>query len=141
MLNETQAENRRSRPLSSEAAEASSLLPEWNRTAADFPRDRCIHQLLEDQCKRTPDAIAVQFEGQSLTFAELHARANQLAHALRRRGVKPEVLVGVCIERSLDMVVALLAILKAGGAYVPLDPAYPADRIKYVLDDARSRSS
>jgi amino acid adenylation domain-containing protein len=134
MLNETQPEKA---STFSEAAEASSLLPEWNRTAADFPRDRCIHQLLEDQCKRTPDAIAVQFENQSLTFAELHARANQLAHALRRRGVKPEVLVGVCIERSLDMVVALLAILKAGGAYVPLDPAYPADRIKYVLDDAR----
>jgi amino acid adenylation domain-containing protein len=137
MLNGTQDEKPAGQTTFTEAAESSNLLPEWNRTYADFPRDCCIHQLLEEQCKRTPDAIAVQFEGDSLTFAELHTRANQLAQALRRRGVKPEVLVGVCIERCLDMVIALLAILKAGGAYVPLDPGYPADRIKYVLDDAR----
>jgi amino acid adenylation domain-containing protein len=108
----------------------------WNDTAADYPRQQCVHQQLETQAQQTPNAIAVEFEGRSLTYAELDARTNQLAHLLRKHGVRREVLVGVCLERSLEMVVALVGILKAGGAYVPLDPAYPADRIRYVLEDA-----
>ncbi len=107
-----------------------------DQNAADFPRDRCIHQLLEEQASRTPDTVAVVFEGASLTYSELDARANQLAATLRRNGVRPEILVGLCVERSIEMVVALLGILKAGGAYVPIDPSYPAERIKYMLEDS-----
>ncbi|RPI88778.1 MAG: amino acid adenylation domain-containing protein, partial [Chloroflexi bacterium] len=92
--------------------------------------------LFEEQAERTPDAIAVVFEDQQLTYAQLNARANQLAHYLRKQGVGPEVLVGICMERSLEMIVGLLGILKAGGAYVPLDPAYPADRLMYMLADS-----
>jgi amino acid adenylation domain-containing protein len=113
-----------------------SELPE-HHVWADHARKRCVHQLLEAQAQQTPQATAVEFEGRSLSYGELDLRANQLAHLLRKRGVEREVLVGLCVERSLEMVVALLGILKAGGAYVPLDPAYPRDRIKYVLDDAR----
>ncbi|MBZ5723309.1 MAG: amino acid adenylation domain-containing protein [Acidobacteriia bacterium] len=112
---------------------------EWNQTAADYPRQQCVHQMLEAQAQLTPNATAVEFEGRSLSYAELDARSNQLAHLLRKRGVRREVLVGVCLERSLEMVVALLGILKAGGAYVPLDPAYPGERIKYVLEDAHAK--
>src|SRR2546427_461057 len=122
-------------PLGSD--ERQKLLVKWNRTQADYPRELCIHQLVEAQTQQEPQATAVEFEGRSLSYAELDSRANQLADLLRKRGVKREVLVGLCVERSLEMVVALLGILKAGGAYVPLDPAYPRDRIKYVLDDAR----
>jgi amino acid adenylation domain-containing protein len=112
------------------------LPAEWNRTETDYPRQQCLHHLLEEQAQQTPNATAVEFEGRSLSYAELEARANQLAHLLRKHGVRRDVLVGVCLERSLEMVVALLGILKAGGAYVPLDPAYPSERIKYVLEDA-----
>ncbi len=110
----------------------------WGRrqTRADYPRDLCVHQILQDQARRSPSAIAIEFEARKLTYAELDARSNQLAHFLRKRGVRAERLAGVCLERSIEMVVALLGILKAGGAYVPLDPAYPSDRLKYVLDDA-----
>ncbi|PYX07512.1 MAG: amino acid adenylation protein [Acidobacteria bacterium] len=118
------------------AAQEHGLPVEWNSTATDYPHDFCVHHLLEAQVQRTPTATAVEFEGRSLSYAELDARANQLGNLLRKRGVEREVLVGVCIERSLEMVVALLGILKAGGAYVPLDPAYPSERIKYVLEDA-----
>ena len=117
--------------------EKRKILVEFNHTQAEYPRDLCVHQLLQDQARRTHEAIAMEFQGRSLTYAELDARSNQLAHFLRHRGVREEQLVGVCMERSLEMVVALLGILKAGGAYVPLDPAYPSDRIQYVLDDAR----
>ncbi|MCU0567716.1 MAG: amino acid adenylation domain-containing protein [Oculatellaceae cyanobacterium Prado106] len=96
-----------------------------------------IHQLFEQQAAQTPDAIALVFQDQYLTYRELNERANQLAHYLQSLGVKPEVLVGVCVERSLEMVIALLGILKAGGAYVPLDPAYPQERLKFVLDDTQ----
>src|SRR5207237_572356 len=89
------------------------------------------------QVQRTPEAPAIVFENQQLTYREVNCRANQLAHALQARGVGPEVLVGVCLERSLDLVVALLAILKAGGAYVPLDPTYPAERLAYMIQDAQ----
>ncbi|MEW5931565.1 MAG: amino acid adenylation domain-containing protein, partial [Gemmatimonadota bacterium] len=103
--------------------------------AADFPR-ACVHELFARQAERTADAAAVSFEGETLTYAELDRRANRLAHALRRRGVGPEVRVAVCAERSAELVVALLAVLKAGGAYVPIDPAYPAERIAYLLEDS-----
>ena len=109
----------------------------WNRTEADYPRNACVHQLLEAQAKRTPQAIAVEFGGHSLTYADLHGRANQLARVLQQHGVRRETLVGLCVERSSEMLVALLGILKAGAAYVPLDPAYPRDRIQHVLEDAR----
>jgi amino acid adenylation domain-containing protein len=118
-------------------AERQNLQTEWEFTPTGYPHDASIHQLFEAQALRTPDAIAVQFDRQSLTYAELNGQANQLASLLRKRGVQREVLVGLCLDRSLEMVVALLGTLKAGGAYVPLDPAYPKDRIKYVLEDAR----
>jgi amino acid adenylation domain-containing protein len=111
-------------------------IAEWNRTEADYPRHVCVHQLIDAQAQQTPNALAVEFGGRSLTYSELNTRANQLAHLLRQRGVLRETLVGICVERSLEMTVALLGILKAGGAYVPLDPAYPRDRIQHVLEDA-----
>jgi aspartate racemase len=117
-------------------AERHQLLAQWNKTATDYPQDRCIHELFEAQVEQTPEAIAVVFENQQLIYRELNARANQLAHCLRKRGVGPEVLVGVCLERSLEMVVGLLGILKAGGAYVPLDPTYPQKRLRFILEDA-----
>ncbi|OAD22163.1 microcystin synthetase, partial [Candidatus Thiomargarita nelsonii] len=97
---------------------------------------KCLHELFEVQVERTPDAIAVVFEDQHLSYAALNRRANQLAHHLQTLGVKPEVLVGICIERSFDMVIGLLGILKAGGAYLPLDPTYPAARLAFMLEDA-----
>ena len=111
------------------------LLRGWNDAPVDYPRDRCIHQLFEQQAERTPDAVAVVFEDQKLTYRELNERANQLAHYLQQLGVQPEVLVGICVERSLEMVVGLLGILKAGAAYVPLDPTYPQERLRYMLED------
>jgi len=119
-----------------EADERQRVLYDWNATQADYPRDRCLHELFEAQAAQQPDAVALVFEDQALSYAELNARANQLAHHLRRLGVGPDVLVAVCTERSLEMVVGLLGILKAGGAYVPLDPAYPEDRLAYMLADA-----
>ena len=125
-------------PLLTEA-ELRQLLIEWNDTAADFPADTCAHQLFEQQAARTPDNIAVSCAGQSLSYRELNARANQLAHHLQHCGVGPDTLVGLCVERSLEMVIGLLGILKAGGAYVPLDPGYPADRLAFMLADAQAR--
>ncbi|MFL5381523.1 MAG: amino acid adenylation domain-containing protein, partial [Longimicrobiaceae bacterium] len=116
-------------------SERALVLEEWNRTA-EHPADRCIHQLFEAQAARTPGAVAVRFEEESLTYRELNERANRLAHHLRRRGVGPEVRVGICLERGVEMVVGIVAVLKAGGAYVPLDPSYPAERIAYILEDA-----
>jgi len=117
--------------------ERHQLLVEWNNTLVDYPRNKCIHQLFEEQVRRSPDAIAVILEGEQLTYRELNQRANCLAHYLKTLGVEPEVLVGICVERSLDMVVGLLGILKAGGAYVPLDPAYPTERLAYMLSDSK----
>ena len=117
-------------------AERHRLLVEWNDTRTEYPRDRCIHELFEAQAERTPEAVAVVYEDRQLTYRELNRRANQLAHCLRIVGVGPEVLVGICVERSLEMVVGLLGILKAGGAYVPLDPAYPPERLAFMLDDS-----
>ncbi|HEX6289176.1 MAG TPA: condensation domain-containing protein, partial [Herpetosiphonaceae bacterium] len=117
-------------------AERHTLLVEWNATAADYPQDACLHTLIEQQAQRTPDAVAVVFEAQQLTYAQLNARANQLAHHLRSLGVAPEQRVAVCLPRSADLLVGLLAILKAGGAYLPLDPAYPKSRLDFMLSDA-----
>jgi len=108
----------------------------WNDTATDYPVDQCIHQLFEAQVDKTPDAVAVVFEGQQLTYRELNNKANQLAHHLQTIGVKPEELVSIYIERSYEMIIGLLGILKAGGAYLPLDPAYPAARLAFMLEDA-----
>ncbi|OQX12300.1 MAG: hypothetical protein BWK80_43890, partial [Desulfobacteraceae bacterium IS3] len=118
--------------------ERQKLLVDWNNTYADYPKDKCIHQLFEEQVKRTPDAVAVVFKDKQLTYGELNARANQLAHYLQAMGVAPEVFVGICVERSLEMVVGLLGILKAGGAYIPLDPAYPRDRLAFMLSDSQA---
>jgi amino acid adenylation domain-containing protein len=116
--------------------EEQQLLIDWNNTEVDYPSKQCIHQLFEEQVERTPDAVAVVFEGQQLTYNELNCRANQLAHYLQSLGVKPDTLVGICVERSLEMIVGLLGILKASGAYVPLDPDYPIERIIFMLEDA-----
>jgi hypothetical protein len=121
-------------PLLTEA-ERHRILLEWNDTKADFPQDKCIHQLFEELVERSPDAVAVVFEDQQLTYAQLNAKANQLAHHLRDLGVKPDTLVAICVERSMEMVIGLLGILKAGGAYVPLDPDYPEERLAYMLQD------
>ncbi|WP_029630618.1 condensation domain-containing protein, partial [[Scytonema hofmanni] UTEX B 1581] len=118
-------------------SEQHQLLREWNNTEVEYSQQLCIHQLFEAQVEKTPDAIAVVFESEQLTYGELNAKANQLAHYLRTLGVKPEVLVGICVERSLSMVIGLLAILKAGGAYVPLDPSYPFERLAYMLEDSQ----
>jgi surfactin family lipopeptide synthetase A len=118
-------------------AERNQLLFELNDTAVDFPeKDSALHQLLERQVERTPDSVAVEFEAQTLTYRQLNSRANQLAHFLRKQGAGPDVLVGVSLDRSLDMVVALLGVLKAGAAYVPLDPTYPADRLAFMVEDS-----
>jgi amino acid adenylation domain-containing protein len=124
-------------PLMTEA-ERHRLLAEWNDTAADYPRDQCIHELFEAQAERTPTAVALVCRDRRVTYRELNARANQLAHHLRRRGVGPGVLVGICVERSVEAVAGLLGILKAGGAYVPMDPAYPPQRLRFMLEDSRA---
>ncbi|HWK88358.1 MAG TPA: amino acid adenylation domain-containing protein, partial [Longimicrobium sp.] len=112
------------------------VVQEWNRTDAAYPAESCIHERFEQQAARTPDATAVVSEGQTLTYAELNARANRLAHHLRALGVAPGVRVGVCVERSPAMVEGILGVLKAGGVFVPLDPGYPADRLAYMLADS-----
>lgn len=119
------------------ADDRETLLGRWNQTSHPFPDDTCIHTLFEQQVARTPDAVAVCCAGIRLSYAELDARANQLARFLVDQHVERDVLVGVCMERSLEMVVALLGILKAGGAYVPLDPDYPDERIRYMASDAQ----
>ncbi len=125
-------------PLVSDS-EKVQILEEWNDTEADYPRHLCLHQLIEAQVDRTPYAIAAEYQGQSLTYQELDARANQLARYLQQLGVGAEDRVGVCLKRTLDLPVALLAILKAGGACVPLDPSYPKSRLSHMLKDSGSR--
>jgi amino acid adenylation domain-containing protein len=122
-------------PMMTEA-ERKTLLETWSGRGEAFPVAGSLHGRFEARAAARPDAVAVSFEGRSLTYAQLNARANRLAHYLVRLGVGPEVRVGVCLERSLEMVVSLLAVLKAGGAYVPLDPGYPAERLAYMLDDS-----
>ncbi|CAM8828998.1 amino acid adenylation domain-containing protein [Burkholderia pseudomallei] len=111
------------------------LLVEWNDTAADYPQDQCLHRLFEAQAARYPDAIALIADGEPVGYAELNRRANRLARHLSARGLQPDQRVAICIDRGIDMVVAMLAVLKAGGAYVPLDPAYPSERLDYLLRD------
>ncbi|NKI72840.1 AMP-binding protein, partial [Collimonas pratensis] len=108
-------------------------LVDWNDTALDYPRELTIHQLFEAQAACRPDEIALVYGEHELSYGELNVRANRLAHHLRAQGVGPDILVGVCVERSLELIVGLLAILKAGGAYLPLDPSYPQDRLAYML--------
>ncbi|MEZ4729299.1 MAG: amino acid adenylation domain-containing protein [Caldilineaceae bacterium] len=143
-------------------AERHQLLMDWNNTTTDYPKNKCLHHLFEEQVARTPDAVAVVMAGEEVTrwqgdkvnspnavtpspphpvtlsYSELNARANQLAHHLQSLGVGPEVLVGICVERSIEMVIGLLGILKAGGAYVPLDPTYPPERLAYMLTNAQA---
>ncbi|NEO49225.1 MAG: amino acid adenylation domain-containing protein, partial [Moorea sp. SIO4A3] len=122
-------------PLMTEP-ERDQILVEWNNTRKDSQNDKCIHQLFEAQVEKNPDAIAVVFEEEKLTYSQLNSKANQLAHYLQTLGVKPDVPVGICLERSLEMVIGILGILKAGGAYVPIDPSYPQERIAYTIADA-----
>ena len=118
-------------------AERRLVVEAWNATAAEVPRDACVHELFEARVERTPGAVAAVYEGESLTYAELNARANRLAHHLRGLGAAPGVRVAICVERSLELAVGLLAVMKAGGAYVPLDPEYPQERLRHLLDDSR----
>jgi len=120
-----------------DSAEQDRLLTQLNQTQSQYPRDVCIHDLFVQQAAQTPHAVALIEGDQQLTYEQLNTRANQLAHELQAVGVGPDQLVGLCLERSVDMVVGLLAILKAGGAYLPLDPNYPADRLAYMLQDAK----
>ncbi|HID54502.1 MAG TPA: amino acid adenylation domain-containing protein, partial [Anaerolineae bacterium] len=132
----TNPEEKTSRlPLLTEA-ERHQLLVEWNDTAVPVP-DLCVHQLFEAQAEKTPQATAVRFADQTLTYEQLDQKANQLAHYLRQQGVQNEALVGVCLNRSPELVIALLAVLKAGGAYIPLDPAYPPERLAFMIQDAQ----
>ncbi len=117
-------------------AERFELLAEWNDTRVDYPPAECLHHLIEAQVERTPEAMAVTFEHRHLSYRRLNRRANQLARFLRTLGVGPETRVGICVERSLEMVVGLLGILKAGGAYVPLDPGYPRERLAFMMESA-----
>ncbi len=119
--------------------EQHQLVVEWNATTTDFPKDKCVHQLFDVQAEKTPEAMAMKFEGESLTYSELNQRANQLAHHLRGLlGVGPDVPVGICMRPSLDLVVGMLAVLKAGGAYLPLDAENPMDRLAFMLEDAQA---
>ncbi|NNC00625.1 AMP-binding protein, partial [Corallococcus exiguus] len=119
-------------------AERQQMLVEWNATRAPFP-EACMHSLFEAQVRRAPEALAAVFEGTQLTYAQLDARANQLAHALRRRGVGPEVRVALSVERSLDIAIGLLGILKAGGAWVPVDPLLPRERLAFMMEDSAAQ--
>ncbi|MBR8841175.1 MAG: AMP-binding protein, partial [Stigonema ocellatum SAG 48.90 = DSM 106950] len=110
----------------------------FDDTQVEYPQDACIHSLFEAQVERSPDAVAVVLEEEHLTYRELNSRANQLAHHLQALGVKAETLVGLCVERSIEMIVSMLGILKAGGAYVPLDPGYPEERLKFMLSDSQA---
>lgn len=123
--------------------ERQKILIDWNKTEMDYPKDKTVYQLFEDQVKRTPNNIAAVFEGKELSYAELNKKANQVAGYIKRRykdftkkEIMSDVLIGICMERSLDMIIGILGILKVGGAYVPIDPAYPQERINYIMEDA-----
>ncbi len=118
-------------------AERHQILVDWNRTSVEYPQSACIHQLFEQQAGRTPEAVALVYEDRQLTYRQLNEQADQLAGELRRSGVGPDVRVGICLNRCLEMVVGLYAVHKAGGAYVPLDPSYPAERLAFMLEDAQ----
>ncbi len=116
--------------------ECNQLLEEWNKTDVTYPSDKCLHQLFEDQVERTPEAVAVSLNSNDITYGELNIRANQIAHYLQSMGVRPDTLVGICMDHSIDMIISILGILKAGGAYVPLDPGYPKKRLALICDDS-----
>ncbi|MCP3781740.1 AMP-binding protein, partial [Paenibacillus sp. MZ03-122A] len=116
--------------------EEQQQLLQFNDTAADYPHDKTIVDLFEEQVARTPDAVAVVFESERVTYAELNVKANQLARVLRTKDIGTDRVVGIMAERSMEMITGILAILKAGGTYLPVDPAYPAERIAYMLDDS-----
>ena len=118
------------------APEYQQLLIDWNDTQRDYPQNQCFHQLFEERVGRSPDAVAAVFENQQLTYRQLNSRANQLARYLQQLGAAPEVLIGLCVERSLDAIVGILGIIKAGAAYLPLDPTYPQERLNFMLEDA-----
>src|SRR6185369_9464687 len=118
--------------------EREQLVVRFNQTRREYEKDNTVVTQFESQAEETPEKIALEVDGQILTYAELNARANQLAHALRRRGVAEETVVGVCTERSLELIIGLLGVLKAGAAFVPLDPTYPRDRLAFMLDDSRA---
>ncbi|MEP0885572.1 amino acid adenylation domain-containing protein [Trichocoleus sp. ST-U3] len=118
-------------------AEHHQLTVAWNDTFADYPQNQCIHQLFEAQVEKTPDATAVIFEDKQLTYCELNSYSNKLAHHLQKLGVGSSVLVGICVERSVEMIVGCLSILKAGGAYLPLDPSYPQERLRFMIEDSQ----
>ncbi len=118
-------------------AESYQLIQKWNQTQVNYVKNQCIHQGFESQVELKPAQVAVIFEEQQLTYRELNSRANKLAHYLQSLNVGPEVMVGICLERSLNLVIGLLGILKAGGAYVPLDPAYPQERLAFMLEDSQ----
>jgi len=120
--------------------EQQQLVTDWNKSVEDFPTDQCIHELLEQQVEFTPDAVAIVYEDEQLTYKQLNSRANRVAHSLREIGVGVEVKVGLCVERSLDMLIGLLGILKAGGAYLPIDTGYPEERIRYMLNDSGAKA-
>src|SRR6266516_5210204 len=136
IVNEVQKEHNADTPLLTESEQRQ--LTTWNATQQKYPQDACVPHLVAGQAAATPDAVALVAGNQRLTYRELNQRANQLAHYLQTLGVRPNVLVGLCVERSLDMVVGLLGILKAGGAYVPLDPSYPPDRLAFMVEDAQA---
>ena len=128
--------------LNSQKSQQSALAPQvlmWNANRTDYPRDRTVAQLFEEAVSASPGSVALVFGNEQLTYAELNARANRLAHRLRAAGVGPETLVGCCLDRSIELIVALIAILKAGGAYVPLDPAYPKERFDYLVRDTDTK--
>lgn len=121
------------------AREEELVLHSWNLTSHDYPHEKCIHELFEEQVGRTPGATAAVFEGDQITYRQLNGQANLIARRLRQLGVKPEAIVGICVDRSISMLAGVLGILKAGGAYLPLDPAFPADRLRYMSEDAKVR--
>src|SRR3989339_331961 len=116
--------------------ERNKILYEFNDTYKDYPRDKTIHQLFEEQVTKTPDNIALVFEDERLTYRELNNKANQLAKILRDKGVKPDTIVGIMVERSFEMIIGILGILKSGGAYLPIDPDYPENRIRFMIEDS-----
>ena len=120
-------------------SERKMILNDWNNTISVSPFNQCVHQLFEEQVKKTPNALAVVYENQSLTYRQLNQKANQLAHHLQNLGVQPDSLVSICLERSLEITIAILAILKAGGACVPIDPKYPHERINFILNDSQTK--
>src|SRR5712691_5239001 len=138
IVNEVQKQHNADTPLLPLLTESEQhQLAAWNATQQNYPRNACVPHLVAGQATATPGAVALVAGHQRFTYRELNQRANQLAHYLQTMGVRPNVLVGLCVERSLDMVVGLLGILKAGGAYVPLDPTYPSERIAFMLEDAQ----